>query len=85
MKFADPTNFHRKSGVAKWRDLLFLSIKRVLTQPLKPIDFLGFTARLKSCPDRKLSSSQPLKSGPNTKQSFSAACIAGSRYVHAHF
>ena len=23
MKFANATNFHRKSGVAQWRDLLF--------------------------------------------------------------
>jgi hypothetical protein len=24
MKFANATNLHRKSGVAQWRDLLFL-------------------------------------------------------------
>jgi len=28
MKFAEATNFHRKSGGAKWRDLLFFSTGR---------------------------------------------------------
>src|ERR1700733_4989557 len=29
MKFANATNLHRKSGVAQWRDLLFLSTRPV--------------------------------------------------------
>ena len=37
MKFADATNLHRKSGGAKWRDLLVPLLAAVLTQSLKPV------------------------------------------------
>jgi hypothetical protein len=39
MKFANATNLHRKSGVAQWRDLLFLfRFKRRL---FSPVPFTG--------------------------------------------
>jgi hypothetical protein len=39
MEFAEATNPNRKSGGAKWRDLLFFSEIVVLTHPLKPVPF----------------------------------------------
>jgi len=37
MKFADATNLNRKSGAAKWRDLLFSSILQRAGWPIQAV------------------------------------------------